>query len=66
MDEICESIDSLPYSHKFTWWPLTQVTFDLFNLQEDCPACSQIPQTLSFSEDAKLNDILDYLKESAS
>ena len=33
--------------------------------KEDCAGCSQIPQKLSFSEDAKLQDVIDYLKESA-
>ena len=33
--------------------------------QDDCPACSQIPQHLTMSEDAKLQEVIDYLKESA-
>jgi len=33
--------------------------------RDDCSACSQIPQLLTFSEDAKLQEVLDYLKESA-
>lgn len=34
--------------------------------KEDCLACSQIPQTLHFTEENKLRDIIDYLIESAS
>ena len=33
--------------------------------QDDCPACSQIPQHLTLSEDAKLQEVIDYLKESS-
>ncbi|CAD5122999.1 DgyrCDS11389 [Dimorphilus gyrociliatus] len=33
---------------------------------EKCPCCSQIPQVLSFKEDAKLQDVIDYLQENAS
>ena len=36
-----------------------------FPEQEDCPACSQVPQHLTMSEDAKLQEVIDYLKESA-
>ncbi|XP_074644580.1 NEDD8-activating enzyme E1 catalytic subunit-like [Tubulanus polymorphus] len=32
--------------------------------KEDCIACSQIPKTLIFSEDAKLKEVLEYLQES--
>ena len=45
------------FSYCFLW-----VLFFLF--QEDCPACSQVPQKFTFSEDSKLQEILDFLKES--
>lgn len=31
--------------------------------KDDCAACSQVPQSLPFSEDAQLNDILTFLKD---
>ncbi|XP_064604600.1 NEDD8-activating enzyme E1 catalytic subunit-like [Liolophura sinensis] len=34
--------------------------------KDNCLVCSQIPQTLSFSDTAKLQDIINYLVESAS
>lgn len=33
--------------------------------QEDCVACTNIPQVLSFSENDKLQDVVTYLVESA-
>ncbi|KAK2142311.1 hypothetical protein LSH36_971g00031 [Paralvinella palmiformis] len=33
--------------------------------KDNCAACSQIPQHLTFSEDDKLQDVVDHLKESA-
>ena len=37
-----------------------------FVLQDDCMACGNVPQTLSFSEDDKLQDIINFLIESVS
>ena len=37
-----------------------------FILKEDCMACGSIPQTLSFSEDDKLQDIINFLIESVT
>uniref|UniRef100_A0A4W3HGQ6 NEDD8-activating enzyme E1 catalytic subunit n=2 Tax=Callorhinchus milii TaxID=7868 RepID=A0A4W3HGQ6_CALMI len=34
--------------------------------KENCPACSQVPQELQFSPSAKLQEIIDYLTQSAS
>lgn len=34
--------------------------------QENCSACSQVPQDLQFPPSAKLQEVLDYLTESAS
>ena len=33
-------------------------------LQEDCMACSNVPKELTFSESDKLQDVINYLKES--
>lgn len=33
---------------------------------ENCPSCSQISQLLTFSEDAKLQEVIDFLKENAA
>lgn len=35
-------------------------------LQENCPACSQLPQNIEISPSAKLQEILDYLTNNAS
>lgn len=50
------------YSDQFTFW-LRYVS--LF-LQENCSACSQVPMNLSLSPASKLQEVLDYLTESAS
>uniref|UniRef100_A0A452RVS9 NEDD8-activating enzyme E1 catalytic subunit n=1 Tax=Ursus americanus TaxID=9643 RepID=A0A452RVS9_URSAM len=34
--------------------------------KENCPACSQLPQNIQFSPSAKLQEVLDYLTNSAS
>ncbi|XP_044092737.1 NEDD8-activating enzyme E1 catalytic subunit-like [Neovison vison] len=34
--------------------------------KENCPACSQLPQSIQFSPPAKLQEVLDYLINSAS
>lgn len=34
--------------------------------QENCSACSQVPQDLQFPPSAKLQEVLEYLTESAS
>ncbi|XP_072571084.1 NEDD8-activating enzyme E1 catalytic subunit isoform X3 [Paramormyrops kingsleyae] len=34
--------------------------------QENCPACSQVPQELQFAPSAKLQDVLNYLTKSAT
>lgn len=36
------------------------------NLQENCTACSQVPQDLQFPPSAKLQEILEYLTENSS
>lgn len=38
----------------------------VFVWQENCSACSQVPQDLQFPPSAKLQEVLDYLTESAS
>lgn len=35
-------------------------------LQENCSACSQVPQDLQFPPSAKLQEVLEYLTENAS
>ncbi|XP_013419736.1 NEDD8-activating enzyme E1 catalytic subunit isoform X2 [Lingula anatina] len=40
-------------------------TFEI-ERKEDCPVCSQVPQPLNFSEDSKLQEIIDYLTESTT
>ncbi|XP_070559576.1 NEDD8-activating enzyme E1 catalytic subunit-like isoform X2 [Ptychodera flava] len=34
--------------------------------KDDCIACSQVPQTVPFNEDATLQDLVNYLQENAS
>ena len=34
--------------------------------QENCAACSQVPQVLRFSEDTLLQDVVQHLKENAA
>ena len=34
------------------------------NSQEDCPACSTRPVTLTFNEDTTLKELFEYLRES--
>ena len=34
--------------------------------KDNCPACSQLPQNTQFSPSAKLQEVLDYLPNSAS
>ncbi|KAG8002510.1 NEDD8-activating enzyme E1 catalytic subunit [Nibea albiflora] len=41
-------------------------TLELYPPQENCSACSQVPQDLQFPPSAKLQEILEYLTENAS
>lgn len=45
---------------------LDDACVSLFVFQENCSACSQIPLDLHFSPSSKLQEVLDYLTESAS
>lgn len=45
---------------------LDEVCMCLFLLQENCSACSQVPLDLHFSPSSKLQEVLDYLTQSAS
>lgn len=38
----------------------------IFDRQENCSACSQVPQDLQFPPSAKLQEVLEYLTENAS
>lgn len=41
-------------------------TWCILNWQENCSACSQVPQDLQFPPSAKLQEVLEYLTENAS
>lgn len=55
----------LTSGHHFTHDTETEYLFRLL-LQENCSACSQVPLDLHFPPSSKLQEVLDYLTESAS
>lgn len=53
------------YNYKVSSFCNTHV-YVLLLIQEDCSACSQVPLDLHFSPTSKLQELLDFLTESAS
>ncbi len=64
--ELSETVTTSNCHVHFVRQNITFLLFITFDGQENCSACSQVPQDLQFPPSAKLQEVLEYLTENAS